>query len=42
MSGRVMVENNTGRAIHDSSFLMLFQVVLTSSYRPAVASPTCL
>ena len=38
MSGRVVVETNTGRAIHASGRLTLFQVVLTSSsYHPAVA-----
>ncbi len=43
MSGRVVVENNTGRAIHASGCLTLFQVVLTSSkYHPAVAWPICL
>lgn len=43
MPGRVVVENNTGRAIHVSGCLTLFQVALASStYRPAVAWPTCL
>jgi len=43
MSGRVVVENNTGRAIHVSGCLALFQVALASStYQPAVAWPLCL
>lgn len=43
MSGRVVVENNTGRAIHESGCWRLFQVALTSDkYQPTVAWPTCL
>lgn len=43
MSGRVVVENNTGRAIHASGCLALFQVALVSgSYHPSVAWPLCL
>jgi hypothetical protein len=43
MSGRVIVENNTGHAIHASGCLTLFQVALTGKrYHPAVAWPTCL
>jgi hypothetical protein len=43
MSGRVVVENNTGHAVHVSGCLALFQVALASSkYQPAVAWPLCL
>jgi len=43
MSGHVLVENNTGHAIHASGCLTLFQVLLTSStYRPTAAWRTCL
>ncbi len=43
MPGRVVVENNTGRAIHASGCLALFQVELISgSYHPSVAWPLCL
>ena len=43
MSGHVLVENNTGHAIHASGCLTLFQVLLTSSrYRPAVGWLLCL
>ncbi len=42
MPGRVVVENNTGRAIRVSGCWRLFQVALASSkYQPAVAWPTC-
>src|SRR6266568_2313690 len=42
MSARVVVENNTGRAIHVSGCLTLFQVALASGkYQPAVAWPAC-
>jgi len=42
MPGRIVVENNTGRAIHVSGCWRLFQVALTSNkYQPAVAWPTC-
>jgi hypothetical protein len=43
MSGRVVVENDTGRAIHVSGCLTLFQVALVSNkYQPAVVWFTCL
>lgn len=43
MSGHVVVENNTGHAIHASGCLTLFQVLLTSSrYRPEVGWLLCL
>jgi len=43
MSGRVVVENTTGRAIFVSGCLGLFQVVLVNSaYRPAVGWLLCL
>jgi hypothetical protein len=39
----VVVENNTGRAIHVFGCGTLFQVALVSStYRPAIAWPGCL
>jgi hypothetical protein len=42
MAGQVLVDNTTGRAIHVTGCLSLFQVVLTSStYRPAVAWAAC-
>jgi len=43
MPGRVVVENDTGRAIHTSGCLSLFQVALvSSSYHPSVSWFTCL
>ena len=43
MSGHVVVENDTGRAIRTSGCLTLFQVALAgSSYHPAIAWPACL
>ena len=43
IKGRVVVRNNTGRAIHTSGCGMLFQVALASnSYHPGVAWLTCL
>ncbi len=43
MPGRVVIENSTGRAIHASGCLTLFQVALTSNnYQPAVYWFTCL
>lgn len=43
MSGRVVVENNTGRAISVYGCVTLFQVVLVNSrYRPDVGWFTCL
>jgi len=43
MAGQVLVDNDTGHAVHVAGCLALFQVVLTSStYRPAVAWATCL
>jgi hypothetical protein len=43
MSGNVLVENNTGHAIHAFGCLTLFQVLLTSSrYRPTVGWLLCL
>jgi hypothetical protein len=43
MPGRVVVENNTGRAIHVPGCWRLFQVALVSSKnRPTVAWLTCL
>lgn len=43
MTGRVVVENNTGRVVHAWGCGTLFQVALTSpSYRPTVAWNTCL
>jgi len=43
MSGQVVVENNTGRAIDAAGCLSLFQVALVgSSYDPPVAWFTCL
>jgi hypothetical protein len=43
MAGHVLVDNNTGHAIHVSGCLSLFQVLLTSSrYRPGVAWAACL
>ena len=42
MSGRVVVENNTGRALHVPGCGGVFQIVLVSStYHPAVAWPLC-
>lgn len=42
MPVRVVVENNTGRAVHVAGCGTLFQVALTSkSYRPTVAWTTC-
>ncbi len=42
MSVRIVVENNTGRSIHASGCLTLFQVALVNSrYRPSVAWFTC-
>ena len=42
MSGYVLVENNTGHAVHTSGCGTLFQILLTSShYRPPVAWFTC-
>ena len=42
MSGRVVVENNTGRAIQVSGCGTLFQVALVSdTYHPVVAWTTC-
>lgn len=43
IKGRVIVRNNTGRAIHTSGCLTLFQVALTSSrYHPDPAWLSCL
>jgi hypothetical protein len=43
MTGHVLVDNNTGHAIHTSGCLNLFQVLLTSgTYRPAAAWALCL
>src|SRR6266567_4659725 len=43
MSGHVVVENDTGRAIRASGCLTLFQVALAGSgYHPAIAWPACL
>ncbi len=43
MSARVVVENNTGRAVHVPGCLTLFQVVLVNNkYHPTVAWPLCL
>ena len=43
MTGEVLVDNDTGHAVHVTGCLALFQVVLTSStYRPAVAWAACL
>lgn len=43
IKGRVVVRNNTGRAIHTSGCLTLFQVALTSSrYHPDPLWLTCL
>ena len=43
MSGHVLVENNTGHAIHASGCLNRFAVLLTSrTYQPVVAWPDCL
>jgi hypothetical protein len=43
MAGHVLIENNTGHAIHVFGCLSLFQVLLTSStYRPTVAWAACL
>ncbi len=43
MSGHVVVENDTGRAIRASGCLTLFQVALaSSSYHPAIAWLDCL
>jgi hypothetical protein len=43
MSAHVVIENNTGRAIHASGCLTLFQVALESgSYHPTVAWFDCL
>ncbi len=43
MSGHVVIENGTGRAIHTSGCLTLFQVALVSStYHPAIAWLDCL
>lgn len=43
MRGRVIVENNTGHAIHVGGCGTLFQVALASkTYRPAVAWLGCL
>lgn len=43
MTGRVVVDNNTGHAIHEHGCLSLFQVALTSStYHPKVAWAACL
>jgi hypothetical protein len=43
MTGQVLVNNNTGHAVHVAGCLALFQVVLASgTYRPAVAWATCL
>ncbi|HVB43175.1 MAG TPA: hypothetical protein VNF47_10775 [Streptosporangiaceae bacterium] len=43
MSGHVVVENDTGRAIRTSGCLTLFQVALaSSSYHPAIAWLDCL
>jgi|SRR5215470_430006 len=43
MSGHVVIENNTGGAIHTSGCLSLFQVALVSSrYHPAIIWFACL
>jgi hypothetical protein len=43
MSGRVVVENSTGHAIHVTGCVTLFQVVLVNNkYKPTVAWFTCL
>jgi hypothetical protein len=43
MSGRVVIENNTGRAIHTTGCLTLFQVALVSSrYHPPIVWFLCL
>ncbi|HEY6310775.1 MAG TPA: hypothetical protein VIY52_08200 [Streptosporangiaceae bacterium] len=43
MAGDVLVNNNTGHAVHVAGCLALFQVILTSStYQPAAAWPSCL
>jgi hypothetical protein len=43
MAGDVVVDNNTGHAVHVPGCVALFEVILTSStYRPAVAWATCL
>lgn len=43
MAGHVVIENNTGRAIHTSGCLTLFQVALvSSSYHPTIAWLDCL
>jgi hypothetical protein len=43
VAGRVIVDNDTGRAVHVVGCGALFQVVLTSSsYHPVVVWPTCL
>jgi hypothetical protein len=43
MTGRLLVRNRTGHALHVKGCLGLFQVALASrTYHPAVAWPTCL
>jgi hypothetical protein len=43
MSGRLIVQNDTGRPVHSAGCGTLFQVALTSrTYRPTVAWLTCL
>jgi len=43
MTGRVLVRNRTGHALHVKGCLSLFQVALASrTYHPAVAWPACL
>jgi hypothetical protein len=43
MTGRVLVRNRTGHALHLAGCLELFQVALASrTYHPAVAWPLCL
>ena len=43
MSGRVVIENNTGHSIRAAGCLSLFQVALTSStYKPDMMWLTCL
>jgi hypothetical protein len=43
LAGHVVVDNNTGHAIHTSGCGVLFTVALaSSSYHPVVATPTCL
>jgi hypothetical protein len=42
INGRVVVRNNTGRAVHPVGCLYLFAVALTSStYHPDVGGPAC-